>query len=354
MGAIAGGAAAAAKLAEARDALLERTATPAQRTMLARSLDQHLALAGEDIQRHTDQQKFAWQRRVAQDRLDLLRKQVALDHSDPGLLEGYARAGETAALDQARITGLLPESDEAKQMAAGARSSLYRSAIEGALAAGNHEAASTLYERAKDKLAAGDTVVVQPQLKAAAEIETAREYVGKIILPPNELAACFDAPRLMEDADAEHEAATEQNNSDWTDNPTQRATNQHYIDVQFGQKKRWIQDSKRQLERAVANWLIQPMSDGQPQISRPPLALWIQLSVDEQKAVDRQLAQNARGPSAASEIAPIAQNALAECRGTCLDKYISGLLPGARGSDAPLVLRRCVRDCLRGRGIYDF
>ena len=71
--AIAGGVATTAKLAEARDELLGRAVNPVQHTMLARSLDQHLALAGEDIQRHTNRQRLlaaAW----PQDRFDLLRQ----------------------------------------------------------------------------------------------------------------------------------------------------------------------------------------------------------------------------------------------------------------------------------------
>src|SRR5438132_12010639 len=55
-----------AKLAEARDELLERTRNPAQRAMLAKSLDLHLWLARDDLDRHVAAQKLEWQKQTAQ------------------------------------------------------------------------------------------------------------------------------------------------------------------------------------------------------------------------------------------------------------------------------------------------
>ncbi|MFI4999905.1 MAG: hypothetical protein ACHQK9_08510, partial [Reyranellales bacterium] len=210
---------------------------------------------------------------------------------------------ESAALDQARVAGLNPDSDAAKAQATSARSAIWCTAIESALAANDHGAASTLYDRAGDSLAPADTAVLRPQLKAAAEIETARDYLGKIAAPPqDEAPTFFDASRLMAEADAQHTAASEQNATDWPDNPTQRATNQHYIDVQFGKQKRGIERTQAQLESNVTNWLTQPMPDGQPQTSRPPLALWTQLSPWQQQSVDAVLAQNARNATAGAQL----------------------------------------------------
>ncbi len=298
--ALAGAATATAKLTEARDALLDQAANPAQRTMLARSLDQHLALAGEDIQHHLDRQRLAWQRTVAQDRLDLLRQQMALDHGDPGLLEGYARAGESAALDQARLEGLPSESDEARQMAAGARSTLYRSAIEGALAAGNHDAASALYDHAKGRLGPADAASLEPELRLSSELQMARAWLAQLAPPPSpEPAAFFDAPRLLVDGDAAHAAATAQNEADWSGNPTQQATNQHLIDVQFGKQKREIEQTRVRLDNDVKAWLTKPGSDGQAQTERPPFAIWKLLNPEQHHAVDIVLTQNARGADVA-------------------------------------------------------
>jgi hypothetical protein len=38
------------------------------------------------------------------------------------------------------------------------------------------------------------------------------------------------------------------------------------------------------------------------------------------------------------------------CRRQCTDRYVAGTLGGARGPDAPLVLRRCIRDCVAPSG----
>jgi hypothetical protein len=38
------------------------------------------------------------------------------------------------------------------------------------------------------------------------------------------------------------------------------------------------------------------------------------------------------------------------CRQQCTDRYSAGTLRGARGPDAPLVLRRCIRDCVAPSG----
>ena len=38
------------------------------------------------------------------------------------------------------------------------------------------------------------------------------------------------------------------------------------------------------------------------------------------------------------------------CRRQCTDRCVAGTLAGARGPDAPLVLRRCIRDCVAPSG----
>ena len=288
------------RLQEVQDDLLGEAATPSQKAMLSKVLHHHMAVTHYGIGDHVGRQSRQWQKGVAQARLDHLLEQARYHYDDHALIEGFAGAGESAAADQARLAGLKPDSDTAKAQAAAARSAIWRRAIEAALTANNHRAASTLYERANGRLAPADTAVLQPQLKAAAEIETARDYLAKIVRPASQSPAFFDALRLLEEADAAHEAATEQNNTDWAGNPTQRATNQHYIDVQFGQRKHGIEQAKGQLDGAVADWLTLPMPDGQLQINRPPLAIWTRLGPDDQAVVDAVLAQNA-GPTAATD-----------------------------------------------------
>ena len=283
------------RLQAVQDDLLGEAATPSQKAMLSKALHHHMAVTHYGIGDHVGRQSREWQKGVAQARLDHLHEQARHHYDDHDLIAGYAGAGESVAADQARLVGLKLDSEAAKAQAAAAHSAIWRRAIEAALAADNHRAASTLHERASGRLTPADTAVLQPQLKAAAEIETARDYLAKIVPPVSKPPTFFDVARLMEEAEAAHAAATERNNADWADNPTQRATNQHYIDVQFGQRKRSIEQAKVQLDEAVTDWLMQSKQDGQLQTTRPPLAIWTQLSPDRQQMADIILAQHARG-----------------------------------------------------------
>lgn len=97
-----------------------------------------------------------------------------------------------------------------------------------------------------------------------------------------------------------HEQATARNDEDWADNDSQRATNQHVIDVQFGKQKRQYVEARAALTQAAPDWLAKPGPDGGPQTERPPMPLWIKLDADQQRQTDIVLAQNARGLAPAS------------------------------------------------------
>ena len=333
------------RLNAVQDDLLGQAATPSQKAMLSKVLHSHMAVTHACIGDHVGLQSREWQKVVAQGRIDHLHEQARHHYDDHDLIETFAGTGESAAADQARLAGLKPDSETAKAQVASAHSAIWRTAIEQALAANDHGAASRLYERANGRLAPGDSAVLQPQLKAAAEIETARDYLGKIARPASERPPFFDASRLMEEAEAAHKAVTERNNGDWADNASQRATNQHYVDVQFGHRKRDIEQAKAQLDGAVADWLTQPMPDGQPQINRPPLALWAQLSPDDQSAVDAVLAQNARGnattPSSSRKMFVGGRSRHDECVEKCLH-----LLPSPSGDLQSSEYRKCYRECM--------
>ena len=179
-------------------------------------------------------------------------------------------------------------------MAAQARSSVYRRAIEAALAAGDTRSAIGLYEQAKDRLTVGDAGPMQGQIKAVTQRETAQAYLADLPKPmPGEPSALFDAPRQLADADVAHREATAQNDADWIHDPSQRAINQHYIDVQLGQQKQAIAEAKAKLDNAVSTWIATPRPDGRPQTDLPPPSLWVQLSPDEQQNVLAVLKQNA-------------------------------------------------------------
>jgi hypothetical protein len=170
----------------------------------------------------------------------------------------------------------------------GARSSIWRAAIEAALEAalgkGIAKPAIVLYARAADALSPVDTAILDPQIEAAKESEIGQDYLGKIVLPHTQ---------DMGELDTAHQAATAQNEADWPHDASQRATNQHFIDIAYGRRKRDAIQAKADLDLVVTDWLDRP-----GQIERPPLAIWVQLHPDDQQAIDRVLAANAGAATA--------------------------------------------------------
>jgi hypothetical protein len=196
------------------------------------------------------------------------------------------RRGRSAALDQARLADLPPESDDAEATASNAASSIWRGAIEAALAKDDNKPAIALYGRAADRLAPADAMILDRYIQGAHEREAGRNYVANIPVPEHEPSAPLDFFRSLTDLDAAHADATTQNNTDWSDNPSQRATNQHFIDVRFGKQKSGLIQTKANLDQSVTDWLAQASPDGQAQIERPPLAIWAKLNSDEHRRID--------------------------------------------------------------------
>jgi hypothetical protein len=98
---------------------------------------------------------------------------------------------------------------------------------------------------------------------------------------------------MLLDTERAHQAATQQNQTDWAHKPSQLATNQHLIDVHFNKRKREIADMRDGLESLLADWITVPTPDGKLRTDRPPLPIWTMLSYDQQRAVDGFLARNA-------------------------------------------------------------
>jgi SMI1 / KNR4 family (SUKH-1) len=285
------------KLQDLRDRLLDTTTNAHQRQNLARSLDNHLIVSRDNIARHAAQQSLVWQKATAQNRLDLLQKQAGFDYTDPESIANYADAARSAALDQARIAGLPADSGEAATMASNAASGIWRSAIEAALAKDDTRPAIALHEVASGSLAPADAALLDRYIDGARERKTGRDYVAGISMPADDPSAPLNVAKSLADLDAAHAAATTQNQADWPDNASQRATNQHFIDVQFGRKKRDVIQAKADIDRALANWLNEPASDGQPQTELPPPSIWNRLGDEAQRALLAQLARNASGTS---------------------------------------------------------
>jgi hypothetical protein len=278
-----------AKLEAARRETLAQAANKTQRDLLQQALDQHGITAHADIGTHVGRQSLEWQKEVAAGRLASLIAQANLDYSDPARIKAQADAGEAAALDRSWASGLDKQSKGARAQSAAARSAVIRSAIEGALANGESTAARKLYEEVGGSLLPEDDAVVGRQIEAAQERATARNYLDTLSLP-----SLFYGPTDLKSA---HQAATARNNSDWPDSANQRATNQHLLDVQFGNRWRDLLQARAELSKTVQSWLLERSGDGQPQTERPPLNVWTRLSPEDQSAVDAVLAGNATGSS---------------------------------------------------------
>lgn len=262
--------AAEGQLGDLRDVLLDRIDDPDQRARLASDLDAHMDVARSDIARHVGRQTKAWDRAVRAERVGLLQDRARRDYASGNKLALYGEAAATA--------GASPEA---------ARSSVLRSGIEGALSDGQHGTAIDLHRNLIDQFTSDDAKALAPQMAVAAQMQTGRDYVEGVLPQP--------FPATAEATQVAHDDATARNAADWAHDPTQQATNQHLIDVQFGSHQRGLRQVDAQREQALQEWLGRSNADGNPQTERPPPALWTQLTDDQRQKVDARLAANARG-----------------------------------------------------------
>jgi hypothetical protein len=282
---------------------LDLAPTPGVRQRLQSALDSHLALSRDDVLRHTRREAKAWQATTAQNRIDLLTKQAALQYNDPASVAAYAFAAANAGRAHAHATNGDPD-----ESAAAAASSVWRNAIESAVARDDAPSAGTLHADAGDALGPTDANAVAGQLAAAQERMTGRRFADSQPMPETDPDGPIDLGRALAAVDDAHQAATAQNNADWSHDPNQQATNQHFLAVRFGTAKRDVVQAKTELNKAVNDWLAQP-----GQTERPPPALWTKLLPEEQRGIDTVLAQNANPPSATEGQAsdgPLAQSIL--------------------------------------------
>ena len=292
-------------LRETGNAFLERTENPRQRALLAEATDTSLAATHGEVARHVEREMQAWRKTTAQGRIDFLARQAALEHGDPDQVASYAGAVEAAALGRAEIEGHTPDSEEAAAIKETARSMVFRSAIEGALDKGDIRSALGLFGRAEGELTPADAKSLAPLIEGARERKTAEDYVATLLpmTPADaervkvELLPTSPADAALSEIALLHEAATAKNAEDWADNDSQRATNQHLIDVRFGTQKREYIEAKAEVGQAVQDWLTKPGADGRPQTERPPLAIWTKLDPEQQKEADLILARNSVEPT---------------------------------------------------------
>src|SRR5476649_789239 len=278
-----------AQLEATRQDTIGQAANEAQSRLLTSALGEHRITEHYRVGTHAGEQSLEWQKETATERLNQLRQQAALDYADPGSIEAYGRASESAARERARTMKFGKDSDEAQAEVDSARSSIWRSAIEAALDKMHTSPAIALFEHAADRLSPPDATVLAPQIDAAKEHEAGQAYLANVPMPDT---------RDPGELDAAHQDATAQNEADRPDNDSQRATDQHFIDVAFGQKKRDAAQAKADLDQRVSDLVYRPGAAG-PGVF---LRLLPQLDFDTREAVYKQLGDKALGLTPASDV----------------------------------------------------
>src|SRR5471032_738820 len=141
-----------AQLEAARQDTIGQAANAVQRRLLTSALGEHRITEHYRVGTHAGEQSLEWQKQTATERLNQLRQQSALDYTDPGSIEAYARASESAARERARTMKFGQDSDESQAEVDTARSSIWRNAIEAALGKRDIKPAIALYEQAVARL----------------------------------------------------------------------------------------------------------------------------------------------------------------------------------------------------------
>jgi hypothetical protein len=268
-----------------RNQALDGMANDAQRRKLGGALDAHMDLDQDDIARHVAAQSLAWQRQVAQDRIDALNKAAALQHNDDGLVDAMGNAA--AGAERTRLTlGGTPADTDVDAAAAKAKSGVYHAAILGHLDRGNTDGATVMFDRVSDQLDPGHAAELDSQLATARRLDAAKTYAAQLV--PHWSAS-------HDEADAQHESATQQNQAANQADPAYQAEVQRVLDVQHATQKRGIDDAAAERAQAIADWLGRKGPNGEPQTRQPPPSLRNRLTPAEQAALDKQLVINARG-----------------------------------------------------------
>jgi hypothetical protein len=237
-------------LNQLRTDLLDGLGNDYQRKRLGNVLDVQIQLTRDGMARHVAEQSLAWQRGVAQDRIAILTKEAAHHHNDTDLVDALGHAAANAARAHARVGDGPPGGEAEDAAAAQARSGVLGAAIQARLDRGDTHGANALFTQVQGQLDPAHAAPLQSQIDNAGD------------------------PELQTDV-------------------------QHVLDVQHGLQKRGLdQVATPKPNPAVQEWLLQTGPDGQPQIERPPAAIWNTLGPEERAAVDRQLKANAHGEAA--------------------------------------------------------
>ncbi len=258
----------------------------AQRRKLGGALDAHMDLDRDDIARHVAAQSLAWQRQVAQNRIDALNKGAALQHNDDGLVDAMGNAAAGAARAQLRAGGVPADPEAEDAAAATAKSGVFRAAIQAHLDRGNTEGAAGMFDHSSDRLDPEHAAELGAQIATGQRLQAAKDYALQF-LPAAPASSA-------EEIEAQRETALKQAEVDHPDDPERHMLAQHHINIGFDSHRNALDQANADRATAVQRWLTTPDADGKPQTSLPPAELWNKLSPDEKVQLLAQLRSSRR------------------------------------------------------------
>jgi hypothetical protein len=188
--AVDGAPAAMQRLKHLKATTLERARDDGERAALGPRLDLHMDDANDGIDRHVAEQRRMHQRQILSERQALIQRAAELEHDNDDKIAGLAEANASTALELARMNG-----QAEKPLAAAARSTIWRTAIDQRLASGNGPQALALFDRVKDQLAPADRLSLDTPLQTAQYKEAADRWLAR--------ETGTDGPPLRERLDAD-------------------------------------------------------------------------------------------------------------------------------------------------------
>jgi len=252
-------------LDQLRSDLLDGLGNDYQRQRLGNALDAQMQLTRDGMARHVAEQSLAWQRGVAQDRINILTKEAAQHHNDTDLVDALGHAAATAARAHSRVGDGPPGGEAEDAAAAQARSGVLGAAIQARLDRGDTAGANALLTQVQDQLDPAHAGPLQGQIGTLQRLGAAKDYADGI--------ASATPAASLEEIDAQHQAALQQAEADHADDPRQQTLARHFLNQAFNARRQELQQGEGSSANAVDEWLNTPGADGGPQRNLPPPAV---------------------------------------------------------------------------------
>lgn len=173
-----------AALGQRKTDLLELAQNDWQKRRLTTILNSHTNDAYQSVAKYALVQQTDYDTSVAKGRLNLINNDAVLQANDTDKLDGLASAAEDTARKVARTQGLTG-TDAETAMVAGARSTVYRSAIETRVKNGDGRSALALWDRTRGSLDAKDNEALGSVMRSTATDVAADDWITRSV--PNSL-----------------------------------------------------------------------------------------------------------------------------------------------------------------------